>query len=225
MHAQNRPPKPNGVRTSVIFHTVWVTTAALVLFDVSSERSTLRSFIAPLSAPETVVDRVETAKVFGGTPGNAAVEPSRSAHTYFNFAGESDRTVENSPEPAPMINLVGQWTGAVEAGAVGSLWTSGACDYEIRSLDFQLRNSGEDVYGYGAYTLLAEKCPEAELVTRYASTTGKVTAQYLKLNIRNNGSANTDLVYYGTMKPEGIVGHIRTGYGELLTEHVTLVRR
>ncbi len=225
MHAQNRPPKPKGVRTSVIFHTVWITTAALVLFDVSSEHSTLRSFFAPLSAPETVSDRVEIAKVFGGTPGNPTVEPSESAHTYFSFGGEADPATESSSAKKPTVNLVGQWTGAVEAGAVGTLWTSGGCDYEIRSLDFQLRNSGEDVYGYGAYTLLADECPDAELVTRYASATGKVTAQYLKLNIRNNGSTKTDLIYYGTMKPEGIVGHVRTHFGELLTEHVTLVRR
>ena len=219
-----RSPKPTGNRTSAVFHTVWITTAALVLFDVTSDKSTIKSFFAPRSISEIVVNQFESMRAFGNKPHDAVQAAPSPAHGYFGL-DDSPAEVEPADKPTEAIDLRGQWTGAVDALNVGTLWRTGDCDYEIRSLDFQLRSSGPDVYGNGSYSLRSNKCPEGELVTHHRSVTGKISHPFLKLNVKNSESGQTEIVYYGTVRPEGIVGQVRSGYGELLAEHVTLVRR
>lgn len=217
--------KPRSTGTSALFHTVWITTAGLVLFDVNNEGSTIKAFFTPKQVNEAVIEQVQGARIFNKPAAKAAAP---SDHVYFGEE-EAQGVAQNEAVTAPPANsrlqIEGLWTAAVEADDVYDVRSVDNCSYEIRSLDFELKSDGEHVRGHGSYTMVSEDCPGDERLTEYASVTGTMNKPYIKLNIKNNNSQKVDLVYYGTVRPEGIVGQVRSGFGELLAEHVTLVQR
>ncbi len=218
-HSRRKMRSPG---TSAVFHTVWITTAGLVLFDVNNEGSTIKAFFTPTQVNDAVIEQVEDARVL-----NRSVDKSApSDHVYFGEEIEADETndVAAAPPANSTLQIEGQWSAAVEEDDVYNVRSVNDCSYEIRSLDFKLKNQGDNVFGHGSYTMVSDACPGAERVTEYASVTGSMNKPYLKLNIKNNNSQKVDLVYYGTVRPEGIAGQVRSGFGELLAEHVTLVR-
>lgn len=62
-------------------------------------------------------------------------------------------------------------------------------------------------------------------VTTCDAVTGTVTSEYVKLTILDGQSGKAKFSYLGTVRPEGILGQIRSTDGELLLEHVALTRQ
>ncbi len=215
---KKRTPASRGTR--VIFHAVWVTTVGLIAADVArSDSSLIRDWIQSIQNGTDMFAYVDATQNYGGF----ADEPSD--HQHFGV------DMEPSPAPSydataasPRIALAGNWTGAAKKDYVRGTLKVDDCDYELRTLNMQIRESRGRVTGEGTYTLYSSTCQtSAPLRTEEAVVTGSYKAPYLKMTIKNKESGVTDMVYYGTARSDGIFGQVRSGFSALLAEHVLLV--
>ncbi len=150
-----------------------------------------------------------------------------SAHSHFSL-GEPEEPQNGTPNELPgtvmsPASLTGAWITNMLADSAAGYLTKGSCEYELTGLNLSLRESDGDIVGFGDYSLLSADCPNGvTAVSAYVAAKGDLNRPYLKLTMFEDEEGPPLFVFYGTARPEGILGQIRTTDGRLLAEHVSL---
>lgn len=160
-----------------------------------------------------------------------ATEEEPSDHVAFTLdelmsPGGKAREDNGEAEPFVAVNLDGEWAStASESSAVSDLdWNS--CAYSIGDFTLSLKESDGRIFGVGIHSMSSTSCASTEdEITSYDAVTGTLTSEYVKLTILDGQSGKAKFAYLGTVRPEGILGQIRSTDGELLLEHVALTRQ
>jgi hypothetical protein len=150
-----------------------------------------------------------------------------SAHSHFSLVEPEELQDHTSTEVPNAVmspaSLTGAWITNMLADSAAGYLTKGNCAYELTGLNLSLRESEGHIVGFGDYSLLAKECPNGvTAVSAYVAATGDLNPPYLKLTMFEGEEGPPLFVFYGTARPEGILGQIRTTDGRLLAEHVSL---
>ncbi len=152
-----------------------------------------------------------------------------SAHSHFSISevtvpAEDPSTESSGPESAsPPFGIAGAWASNMMADSVAGHLTRNNCDFTLTSLNLSLRESNGEVRGAGDYSLKAQACVTGvTAVSAYVVVTGVFNPPYVKLSMFEKEDGKPVFVFYGTTRPEGILGQVRTPDGRLLAEHVSL---
>ena len=151
-----------------------------------------------------------------------------SAHSHFSLSDftipADDPSAEQFREPVPPpFGIEGAWTTNMMADSTAGYLRRNDCAYSLTGLNLTLRESDGGISGSGDYSLTARECPGGvTAVSAYVVVTGVFTPPYVKLSMLAKEGGQPLFVFYGTTRPEGILGQVRTTDGQLLAEHVSL---
>lgn len=154
---------------------------------------------------------------------------SGSAHSRFtlNEFMNSDRKTRSAAtrgdDAEPTGAVHGVWKATMGPENVVADLFHGGCPYAITGINVSLRSSDARVFGFGSLALSTLNCPTGiSDVLAYATITGTTDLPYVKLVFRDSQSTREKFRFFGTVRPEGILGQIRSPDGRLLAEHVAL---
>jgi hypothetical protein len=151
-----------------------------------------------------------------------------SAHSHFSLSEltvPAEDAADSSPsQPLPRpFGIEGAWTTNMMAQNEAGLLTRNNCTYSLTGLNLTLKESAGEIRGSGDYNLRAHECTSGvTAVSAYVVATGFFNPPYVKLSMLENEGGDPLFVFYGTTRPEGILGQVRTTDGRLVAEHVSL---
>ncbi len=156
-------------------------------------------------------------------------DPGHERFTLDQFAirdrGPDDERPARSDEKR-RARIEGAWSWTTTPSNVVDDFYWKDCPYAIGPMNVTLRESDGRVFGFGDFRLSTANCPDGEndLIV-YASVTGTLIGQYLKFTVRDGRNGAPHFTFFGTVRPEGVLGQARSTNNELLLENVVLQRR
>ena len=210
---------------AVIVNAIWIPTCILLVSDIRGRNpdSIIGGWMRAHEVQDTGVSRLDSFVGMSGVRGEDG-----KVHLHFGLPATSEGKSKAEPPNAASVppSVEGIWAGAVMDEDIRSEWIVDGCRYRIRSLELKIRERGGKLFGHGSFLRRTNECGGGQLdVTDYVTAAGSLKDGLVQLKLKNADTGKVEVVYHGTLRPEGLHGHVRDGYSQLLADHVSLVHR
>lgn len=207
-----------------ILRLMWILTAVIVFVGFGfGSNSTISSWLLAHKTGGTELMGQSDEHIAHGL-GVTIEDPDKGqSHLLHGLFGTSTREDDGDVSRTVEGVLQGHWSGPQTKETIAS---SDDCTVEVVSVDFELKEYGGRVHGFGSYSLGAESCPvHTENRTEYVAVTGTYTQPDMELVVRNTMTGEIDLEYHATIQSNEISGVVRLVGTDTVIEDVSLFRQ